>query len=80
MFDPPFDQCPFCERVWLYLLESGVEHEQAFVDISPGNKPDWYKEAIPTGQTPSMSLGGASQNLRLARTSTLALRHSCGGD
>ena len=50
--------CPFCERVYLYLLESGVEHEQTFVDISPGNKPDWYKEVIPTGQTPSLSLGG----------------------
>ena len=50
--------CPFCERVYLYLLEAGVEHEQTFVDISPGNKPDWYKEVIPTGQTPSLSLGG----------------------
>lgn len=50
--------CPFCERVYLYLLESGVDHDQTFVDISPGNKPDWYKEVIPTGQTPSLSLGG----------------------
>lgn len=50
--------CPFCERVYLYLLESGIEHEQTFVDISPGKKPDWYKEVVPTGQTPSLSLGG----------------------
>jgi len=50
--------CPFCERVYLYLLEAAIEHEQTFVDISPGNKPDWYKEVIPTGQTPSLSLGG----------------------
>lgn len=50
--------CPFCERVYLYLLESGIEHKQTFVDISPGKKPEWYKEVIPTGQTPSLSLGG----------------------
>ena len=50
--------CPFCERVYLYLLESGIKHEQTFVDISPGKKPEWYKEVIPTGQTPSLSLGG----------------------
>jgi len=50
--------CPFCERVYLYLLESGIAHDQTFVDISPGNKPEWYKEVIPTGQTPSLSLGG----------------------
>ena len=50
--------CPFCERVYLYLLESGIEHEQTFVDISPGKKPAWYTEVIPTGQTPSLSLGG----------------------
>ena len=50
--------CPFCERVYLYLLESGIEHQQTFVDISPGKKPEWYKEVIPTGQTPSLSLGG----------------------
>ena len=52
--------CPFCERVYLYLLESGIKHEHTFVDISPGNKPDWYKEVIPTGQTPSLSLGGTA--------------------
>jgi len=50
--------CPFCERVYLYLLEADIEHEQTFVDISPGKKPDWYKDVIPTGQTPSLSLGG----------------------
>lgn len=50
--------CPFCERVYLYLLETGIDHKQTFVDISPGKKPDWYKEVVPTGQTPSLSLGG----------------------
>ena len=48
--------CPFCERVWLYLLESDVSTQHAFVDL--GAKQDWYKEVIPTGQTPSLSLGG----------------------
>ena len=50
--------CPFCERVYLYLLESNIEHEQTFVDISPGKKPEWYTKVVPTGQTPSLSLGG----------------------
>ena len=50
--------CPFCERVYLYLLEADIGHEQTFVDISPGKKPDWYTKVIPTGQTPSLALGG----------------------
>merc|ERR1740139_1499158 len=50
--------CPFCERVYLYLLESGIAHDHTFVDISPGKKPAWYTEIVPTGQTPSISLGG----------------------
>merc|ERR1740130_843415 len=38
--------CPFCERVYLYLLEADINHEQTFVDISPGNKPAWYNDII----------------------------------
>ena len=48
--------CPFCERVWLYLIEAGVEHDTAFIDLRA--KPEWYKDMVPTGQTPSIALGG----------------------
>ena len=48
--------CPFCERVWLFLLESGIDAEHAFIDLRA--KPEWYKEVIPTSQTPSIALNG----------------------
>ena len=74
--------CPFCERVYLYLLESGIQHQQTFVDISPGKKPSWYKEVIPTGQTPSMSVGGnavwESNEIIAALESALEKKEHCG--
>ena len=48
--------CPFCERVWLALLEKGIEHETQFIDLR--SKPDWYKDIVPTGQTPSAVIDG----------------------
>ena len=38
--------CPFCERVWLYFLEGEIDADHAFIDLR--DKPDWYKEVIPT--------------------------------
>ena len=40
----------------LALLEKGLAHETQFIDLR--NKPDWYKEIVPTGQTPSAVIDG----------------------
>jgi hypothetical protein len=49
--------CPFCERVWLQLLENGEEYGTVIVDIG-AKKPPWYTDAVPTGQTPSAVVDG----------------------
>lgn len=49
--------CPFCERVWLQLLESGTDYGTVIVDIG-AKKPPWYTDVIPTGQTPSAVVDG----------------------
>ena len=46
--------CPFCERVWIALLEKGIPYESVGVDLR--NKPEWYKEMIPTALVPSVRL------------------------
>ena len=50
--------CPFCERVWIQLMETGEEFETVLIDISADKKPHWYKDAVPTGQTPSACIDG----------------------
>jgi len=49
--------CPFCERVWLQLLEKGCEYNTVLLDIGE-KKPPWYTDVIPTGQTPSAVIDG----------------------
>ena len=48
--------CPFCERVWLALLEMGIDYDTVLIDLSL--KPVWYEDAVPTSQTPSAVVGG----------------------
>ena len=49
--------CPFCERVWLQLLEKGEAYNTVLIDIGE-KKPPWYTDAVPTGQTPSAVING----------------------
>jgi len=48
--------CPFCERVWLSLLEKDIKFEQYLIDLF--DKPEWYKELVPTAQTPAALING----------------------
>mmetsp|Transcript_45812 Transcript_45812/g.76318 ORF Transcript_45812/g.76318 Transcript_45812/m.76318 type:complete len:485 (+) Transcript_45812:264-1718(+) len=48
--------CPFCERVWLALLEKDIKFEQYLIDLF--DKPEWYKELVPTAQTPAALING----------------------
>ena len=43
--------CPFCERVWLALEHKGIAYDTEFIDLR--NKPEWYKEMVPTALVPA---------------------------
>jgi glutathione S-transferase len=45
-----FDLCPYVERSRIVLLEKGVPHEIAFIDLA--NKPAWFLAISPMGRVP----------------------------
>ena len=44
--------CPYCARISLLLIESGVEFEAFLIDA--GDKPDWFINAYDKAETPAM--------------------------
>ena len=44
--------CPYCARISLLLIESGVEFEVFLIDA--GDKPDWFINAYDKAETPAM--------------------------
>ena len=44
--------CPYCLRISLLLIESGVEFETFLIDA--GDKPDWFINAYDKAETPAM--------------------------
>ena len=44
--------CPYCLRISLLLIESGVEFETFLIDA--GDKPDWFINAYEKAETPAM--------------------------
>ncbi len=46
--------CPFCERVWIALEYKKIEHDT--VKISLMNKPQWFKDIVPTALVPAIEL------------------------
>lgn len=48
--------CPFCERVWLALEEKGIEYDTMFIDLR--DKPDWFKQMVPTALVPAAQIDG----------------------
>jgi glutathione S-transferase len=45
-----FDICPYVERSRIVLLEKGVEHDIAFIDLA--DKPAWFLAVSPMGRVP----------------------------
>jgi glutathione S-transferase len=45
-----FDVCPYVERSRIVLLEKGVPHELAFIDLA--DKPAWFLAISPMGRVP----------------------------
>lgn len=65
--DPPSDKhvvfyrdtnawCPFCERVWLALEEKQIDYDSVYIDLR--DKPEWYKEMVPTALVPAVRIDG----------------------
>jgi len=46
--------CPFCERVWVAIRAKGIPYRERLVSLQ--NKPDWYKELVPTTLVPAVLL------------------------
>jgi len=44
--------CPFCERVWICMRAKNLSYDETLVPLF--NKPDWYKQMVPTGQVPAI--------------------------
>ena len=48
--------CPFCERVWLAIRAKGLPYQETLVSLQ--NKPEWYKQMVPTGLVPAVLFHG----------------------
>ncbi|MEM1168822.1 MAG: glutathione S-transferase family protein [Cyanobacteria bacterium P01_H01_bin.35] len=48
--------CPFCERVWLALEEKQIPFEVQLINLR--DKPQWYKDMVPTGLVPAVKIEG----------------------
>lgn len=51
--------CPFCERVWLCLHAKGLPYRERLISLS--DKPEWYKELVPTTQVPAVLIHGSTE-------------------
>ena len=45
--------CPFCERVWVALEKKGIPYDEVLINLQ--DKPDWYKEIVPTTLVPAIA-------------------------
>lgn len=46
--------CPFCERLLLTLNRKAIPYEEVLIDLY--NKPQWYKDMIPTALVPAIKM------------------------
>ena len=44
--------CPFCERVWICIRAKDLPYQERLIELY--NKPEWYKEMVPTTQVPAV--------------------------
>mmetsp|Transcript_16041 Transcript_16041/g.19283 ORF Transcript_16041/g.19283 Transcript_16041/m.19283 type:complete len:465 (-) Transcript_16041:87-1481(-) len=48
--------CPFCERVWVALRVKNIPYKEQLISLQ--NKPDWYKELVPSALVPAVLFHG----------------------
>lgn len=46
--------CPFCERVWIALEYKKIDYDTVKINLM--NKPQWFKELVPTALVPAIEL------------------------
>ena len=44
--------CPFCERVWVCIRAKNIPYRERLISLQ--NKPEWYKEIVPSTQVPAV--------------------------
>ena len=44
--------CPFCERVWVCIRAKNLPYQERLIPLF--DKPEWYKEMVPTTQVPAV--------------------------
>eukprot|EP00188_Purpureofilum_apyrenoidigerum_P002215 Plantae.Rhodophyta-Purpureofilum_apyrenoidigerum.ctg23474.p1 GENE.Plantae.Rhodophyta-Purpureofilum_apyrenoidigerum.ctg23474~~Plantae.Rhodophyta-Purpureofilum_apyrenoidigerum.ctg23474.p1 ORF type:complete len:244 (-),score=22.48 Plantae.Rhodophyta-Purpureofilum_apyrenoidigerum.ctg23474:35-706(-) len=50
--------CPFAQRVWIALNESGVNYDLKEVDLYGSRKPPWFMKLNPSGKVPVVVVHG----------------------
>jgi glutathione S-transferase len=48
--------CPFCERIWIALRAKGIPYKESLISLQ--NKPEWYKDLVPTTLVPAVLFHG----------------------
>lgn len=48
--------CPFCERIWVALRAKGIPYKESLISLQ--NKPEWYKDLVPTTLVPAVLFHG----------------------
>jgi glutathione S-transferase len=46
--------CPFCERVWLCVRAKNLPYRERLINLQ--DKPEWFKELVPTALVPAILL------------------------
>ena len=52
--------CPFCERVWVCMRVKNITYQERLINLQ--NKPDWYKELVPTKAVPAVLFHNSSND------------------
>lgn len=52
--------CPFCERVWLALEVKKIPYKERLINLR--DKPEWYKDLVPTTLVPAVLFHGDSNS------------------
>lgn len=51
--------CPYCQKIWLFLEEKRIPYEIKKVTMfCYGQKEAWYKQIVPRGMLPALSIDG----------------------
>eukprot|EP00535_Pseudo-nitzschia_heimii_P005576 CAMPEP_0197191332 /NCGR_PEP_ID=MMETSP1423-20130617/23196_1 /TAXON_ID=476441 /ORGANISM="Pseudo-nitzschia heimii, Strain UNC1101" /LENGTH=492 /DNA_ID=CAMNT_0042643939 /DNA_START=34 /DNA_END=1513 /DNA_ORIENTATION=+ len=61
--------CPFCERVWVAIRAKGLPYEETLINLQ--NKPEWYKQMVPTNLVPAVLFHGNEDDTKASTSREL---------